>query len=406
MKNKIITIVTMLFATAVFCLNSCTDKATAPFNGPDMPATITVESAGDTSATAFSVTLTPSANVAVYTYAIGTPSDYALFVSRSSTLKTIKEVNGNNDTTITFSKLTPGTEYAVFAQAYTAEGYRSEVTIFTVPTKGARVSVSIDGVNTIYAVVTTEIVGEVKEYITLTASKEAYNEFVDLYKQFGYTEIDLIVEYGTSYTANATEGWLLNGSANHEHIFVVLPYAADGTSLAISKTEFTSPAFVPGLLPPSAGSITVDNIADSSAHVVITPGEGTFGYYAGSVKDFAGITPEDWHYRMYEELPFYTSPYFGTDDDIWEKLTPGTEYVIAVTPFNVNGADGYGPYYLSASFKTTGTAPTPPAPAPAPGSVGSKHPAGNGLIIPDGQAVPYKKALNKNALKELNIKRK
>ncbi|MDR2449247.1 MAG: hypothetical protein LBD52_04730 [Prevotellaceae bacterium] len=412
MKNKIITTVTMLFAIALFCLNSCSDEASAPFNGPDTPATITVESAGNASATAFSVTLTPSANAAAYTFAIGTPSDYALFVSRSSTLKTIKEVAGNKDTTITFSELDPGAEYAVFAQAYTAEGYRSEITVFTVPTKEANVSVRLDEITTMYAVVTTEIHGEIGGYIALSVSKETYAELVDLY---GVSEQVLIEslydsEFASLYADNATERWLLNGTTNYEYLFVVLPYATDGTPLAISKTEFTSPAFIPGLLPPTAGTITVSNITDNSASIVITPSLETFGYYATIISDFAGATPEDLHYTMYEVLPFYTSPIFGEDDDVWKGLAPGTEYVVGVTPFNVNGADGYGPYYLSKPFTTTGPAPdpspSPPAPAPGQGSIGNKHLAGNGLILPNRQTVQYKKALTKNNLEEIKIKRK
>lgn len=413
MKNKIITTVTMLFAAAVFCLNSCSDEAIVPFDIQNIPATITLESAGSTSATAFNVTLTPSANTAAYTFAIGTPSDYALFISRSNTLKTIKEVAGNMDTTITFSNLDPGAEYAVFAQAHTAKGHRGEVTVFTVSTNEASVSTHIDEVTSIYALVTTEIHGEIGGYIALSASKEVYNEYVDMWAESGDSEQVLIEDlytYGAAgfYGDDATERWFLNGTTNYEYLFVVLPYAADGTPLAISKTEFTSAAFIPGLLPPSAGSIVVDNVTDNSAHIVITPSPETFGYYASIISNFAEATPEEWHYIMYEELPFYTNPMFEADDDVWEGLDPGTEYIVAATPFNRNGADGYGPYYLSESFTTTGTAPVPPTPAPSPGpgSIGSKHPAGNGLILSNQQVVQHKKALTKDMLEELKIKRK
>jgi hypothetical protein len=409
MKNKISTIILMLFATAVCGLSSCSDEADAPFNGAGTPATITVAGVGNASATAFSVTITPSANAAAYTFAIGTPADYALFVSRSSTLKTIKDVSGNRDTTITFDELDPGAEYAVFAQAYTAEGYRSEIATFTVPTKSASVSINIDEVTSMYAIVTTEMHGDVGGYIALAASKEVYGEMVDMWAEYGDSETVLLLDlldYGEAsyYNSDVTDGWLLNGYTNYEDIFVVLPIATDGTPLAITRMEFTSPAFIPGLLLPYPGTIAVDAITDETAHVVITPGPETFGYYAGLIDavEYDALSPDEAHYLWYEYLPFYGSPVFGEDDDIWQGLDPGTEYVIVVTPFNLNGADGYGPFYAE-RFTTTGTAP---APAPVPGSIGSKRHNGNSLILPGGQVQPYKKSLTKEALKKMEIKHK
>lgn len=400
MRTKIITVITMLFATAAYFLSSCSDEANTPFNGAGMPATITVESAGDASATAFSVTITPSANAAAYTFAIGTPADYALFVSRSSTLKTIKDVSGNRDTTVIFNNLAPAAAYAVFAQAYTAEGYRSEVTAFTVPTKSARVSTHIDEVTTMYAVVTTEMHGDIKDYIALCASKEVYGEYVSMFAESGYSEMEMLEElysYGMAsyYDSGITEGYLLNGSTNYEYIFVVLPYTTDDTPLDIVKTEYVSPSFVPGLLLPSAGTITVSEITDNTAHIAVTPGSETYGYYTGLVKAevYDVLFPDDVSYVWYQELPFYSFPLFEADDDTWSGLEPGTEYVIGVTPFNINGADGYGPFYTG-RFTTTGTAPEPPAPAPAPGSVGSERPHGNKFILQEGrQLSPYKKSL-------------
>jgi hypothetical protein len=384
MKNRFTTIIAMLFVTAACCLNSCTDETNAPFNGAGTPATVTIKSAGDTTATAFSVTITPSANAAAYAFAIGTPSDYALFVSRSSSLKTLKEVAGNKDTTITFKNLSPDMKYAVFAQAITTEGYRGEITSFTVPTQAAWVSVHIDEVHSIYAVVTVEMHGDIGGYTAVSASKEMYSEFVALYAEYGYSEEEFLEAAGFRYDSTATDVWLLSGYTNDENVFVVLPYATDGTPLPITYTEYASPAFVPGLLPPAQGTITVNDITDTTAHVVIKSGEGTFGYYVSAVSGIAEATPEDWRYMMYEYLPFYTSPIFGDEDDVWRGLEPGTEYVIGVTPFNLNGADGYGSYYLSSLFKTTGTAP---APAPGANNIRTKP-------------LLYKKSLTKEALEE------
>jgi hypothetical protein len=395
MKNKIITIVTMLFVTAVL-LNSCTDEANAPFNGPGTPAAITVESAGEASATAFSVAITPSANAVAYTFAIGTPSDYALFVSRSGTLKTIKEVIGNKDTVVTFEELSPGAEYAVFAQACTAEGYRSEVTTFTVPTKSASVSVRFDEITTIYAVVATEMHGDIGKYFAIAASKEVYYDYLALYGLFGYSEEEFLESVGYEYYKNDTTAWLLGGPTDYEYIFVVLPYATDGTPLSITKTEFSSPAFIPGLPLPRPGTIKVSDSTDNTVRIAITPHkETTFGYYAGCVKAAAydTLSADEIHAVWYEELPFYFTPSFEPANDIWEGFEPGTEYVVGVVPFNLNGADGYGPVYTE-RFKTTGT-PVPPSPVPAPGSIGSKRLHGNEFILPDGQAKPYKKFLPK-----------
>jgi hypothetical protein len=253
--------------------------------------------------------------------------------------------------------------------------------------------ISISNLNPVTADITITPSAGVSAYAVLVASKELYQEFVDIYTDGD--EVAFMGLLGDLYETSdpITETFELNGSTGYDYYAVVLLYDSNGEpSSGVIKREFTSPAYQAGL-PEASVSIAVSDITATSARVVITPDANALGFYEGifaKASYDAAVAQEGEDYiKNYLSIYGYLS--FTAVDDIW-SLNPATEYIAVAAPFNANGTDGYGDLVTQA-FTT-------------PGGSGDAITVRSTESMVQRERKPYKKAVTAETIKMLNPEKK
>ncbi len=172
-------------------------------------------------------------------------------------------------------------------------------------------------------------------------------EEIDMWTtMMGMTVDQLIPMWGISATAEETHTWN-DMTPNTTYKVLALPVGADGTTYPYCEAEFTTNTL--GGTGTSTISVVVDNIGDTTAHVVFTPDENTALYYDGIIE--AGFFNE---VGADSALNIICSgqPFYEVDDWTWETLDPNTTYYAIALGQNAVGEWGDTLVY---QFSTLGT---------------------------------------------------
>ncbi len=333
-------------------------------------------------ANSISVVFTPDANTASYKIAIGTKEDRAKF--EDGTLEGIETISEKEEYPKTFSGLEFLKEYTVFAQALNIKDIPGEVTELkaTPEVDYPHVGVFIKDINTMYCITTSIPNDQVSSYYILTAGKNVYFEFVELYESFGISEEEFIQMLGLSADERATNVFALSGQPRFDQMFVIAVYDSNGDLHDIIYEDFKTPALEPGLPLPEDVTIAVGNITDKSAVIKFTPGANTAGYYElVMTEEGYNAIAENPEYDDEKKFQEFRSNFLlgenmmiDEDEDTWSLSKPGTGYVAMALPFNNNGEAGWGDISIH-KFTSAGTAPSSPEM-----SISSK--TGNREVIP------------------------
>jgi hypothetical protein len=318
-------------------------------------------------------------------------------------LKVGSDIYQVDGTEYTLNDLTPGTQYTWGVRAAAGDDIYSdwaespESSSFS--TKDPLTAqISVANLNVMTADVTITPGAGVSAYSVLVASKEMYQEFVDVFTEGD--EVAFMEMLGELYDTSApsTETWELNGAPDYVYYAVVLLYDSDGEPYPeVIKHEFTSPAYQVGL-PEASVSISVSEITATSARVTVTPDANAFGFYEGifTKESYDETVAEDGEEYIKEYLAFYGYLSFTTDDDTW-GLDPATEYIVVALPFNANGSEGYGALVTKTFTTLPGSAATSARSAKSVKSA-------KGMLYRERKAL--KKAVTAETVKTLNLQKK
>ena len=142
----------------------------------------------------------------------------------------------------------------------------------------------------------------------------------------------------------------LNGSLDFDYWLVCAVMDESGALYSIEKLPVRSPSYTENA-PEATMTIEVGELTPTTARLIHTPDANTVGYYtliytreryeemlntARTDPSIAEIYPNPEDYVVYF-LRWEGWRWFEREDNIWQELTPGTEYMAVGAPFNVNG---------------------------------------------------------------------
>ena len=157
----------------------------------------------------------------------------------------------------------------------------------------------------------------------------------------------------------------LNGSLDFDYWLVCAVMDESGALYSIEKLPVRSPSYTENA-PEATMTIEVGELTPTTARLIHTPDANTVGYYtliytreryeemlntARTDPSIAEIYPNPEDYVVYF-LRWEGWRWFKREDNIWQELTPGTEYMAVGAPFNVNGFEQGAGRLATASFTT------------------------------------------------------
>ena len=193
---------------------------------------------------------------------------------------------------------------------------------------------------------------KVSSYALILAAQNVWDMQLDMHG----TEEDLVAtlmenDPSCVYTDGVENQLIvLNGSLDFDYWLVLVIMDEDGELYAIEKNAVRSPSYTEGA-PEATMTIEVLEVTPTTVRLVHTPDENTVGYYtlnytkaeydamieiAQTDPSISEIYPDPEDYVIYY-LRWSGWRWFEREDNVWEGLTPGTEYVAVGAPFNVNG---------------------------------------------------------------------
>ena len=157
----------------------------------------------------------------------------------------------------------------------------------------------------------------------------------------------------------------LNGSLDFDYWLVCAVMDESGALYSIEKLPVRSPSYTENA-PEATMTIEVGELTPTTARLIHTPDANTVGYYtliytreryeemlntARTDPSIAEIYPNPEDYVVYF-LRWEGWRWFEREDNIWQELTPGTEYMAVGAPFNVNGFEQGAGRLATAPFTT------------------------------------------------------
>lgn len=172
------------------------------------------------------------------------------------------------------------------------------------------------------------------------------NDFEQWFPMFGIDNVlPLIISWGINYTEDATYTWR-EMTPNTDYVVYVACFSADDT-LLITDTLHTRALGGEGI---SQLTITVTEIGDTNARVIVTPNDQTAEFRDGIVSaELFNEVGRDSIIAIIQESPYV---YYETDDWNWLTLDPGTQYYALA--IGINGIGEWGELAME-QFTTTGT---------------------------------------------------
>lgn len=221
----------------------------------------------------------------------------------------------------------------------------------TDPTDPA-INLSIDEVTVGYAKVSTAPNKLVDRYVVVLVAKNVWEMQMESYA----TEEDFIKYLTDNDPAIIREGKLenelivLNGSLDFDYYMVESLIDNSGKVTGVYKHPFKSPSYTENA-PEASMVIECQEITDRSVRLIHKPDVNTVGYYTliytkAKLEEMIRTAEEDPELKeLYPDPEDYVIYFlrwegwrwFGEEDNVWEGLEPGTEYVAVGAPFNVNG---------------------------------------------------------------------
>jgi hypothetical protein len=300
---------------------------------------------------------TPGADVANYSVALGKASDLAAFEAGTLT-GIVKYTNGKKQSK-GFDKLTPNTEYTVFAQGVDSDGNKGEVTTYVITTQKDeyKLLLTIHDINALVVSFTVAPPSTATRYIAMFALADNWEgQMGDSYED----KVKALEEAssGQYNTDPITSSMKLSGYSGEKYICVSITYDENGGK-HLSELPFETPAYDSSAPMPGAMKLSLLDVQDKTATFSVLMGENTVGFFESVYKKadyetaFANNKDaliQDIAQNGYSEIADYPQ-------DKWNLSSPGTDYVLVAIPMNKNGLEGIGDVN-TLEFTTTGTATT------------------------------------------------
>jgi hypothetical protein len=290
-------------------------------------------------------TFTPGVDVAKYSVALGKASDQAAF--EAGTLAGIVNYNAGTKQTQGFDKLTPNTEYTLFAQAQNQAGKKGEVVTYAITTQKDeyKLEFKVNDINALVTNFTINMPATVTKYMYYFTLQDYWNADASY-----ETKVADIEEGGYEDSESFTDNLTLLGTLNEGFWFVAVSYDANGGK-HVNEFSFTTPSFNSSLPTPSPLTVTVGELTSTTASFNITMGANTLGFafwiYDQSQYDtlfnsggLAAVTQDLLNsatYYGYISTQNYTSAEYS-----WSGFKAGQSYVHCAIPLNGNGVQGTG----------------------------------------------------------------